>query len=328
MEDGSRATLKKAATPSNVATKTSNVEVFRLRRLVKTGFQNYWRNLGLSVATTFVTTLTLLAVSSILLVNFLLGIALKSVESKVDISVYFNPLASAEQIAESQANIQNISNVASVRLVTREQALAQFKAQHADDPLIAQSLAELTDNPLQTTLTILADTPADYASINAALASKVDHQVIDKVNYDDNRATIDRLSNMSRWASIGGLVVGLALAGIAVLVVFNTVRLTIFSRREEVGIMKLVGASNSFVRGPFILEGMLYGLLASLITVAVMQPLLLWLSPKVESFFGTSSGVFEFVQHNIILVILFELAVGVLLGVASSFLAIRRYLKV
>ncbi|MFO0703017.1 MAG: permease-like cell division protein FtsX [Candidatus Andersenbacteria bacterium] len=304
------------------------MQYFQLRRVVRAGFQNFWRNLGLSVATTFVTTLTLLAVSSILLVNFLLGIAIKSVESKVDISVYFDPLASAQQVAEARAEIENIPGVASVQLISRDEALAAFKQQHANDPLINQSLKELNDNPLQTTLTILAEGPDDYAAINTALTSKVDGQVIDKVNYEDNRATIERLSYLSRWASLGGLVVGIALAGIAVLVVFNTVRLTIFSRREEVGIMKLVGANNSFVRGPFILEGALYGFLASLITVALLQPLLLWLSPKVEGFFGTSSGVFEFVQTHLVLVILGELAVGVLLGVGSSFLAIRRYLKV
>jgi len=304
------------------------VEFFQLRRVVRSGLQNFWRNLGLSLATTFVTTLTLLAVSTILVVNFLLGIAIKSVESKVDVSVYFDPLASAQQIAEQRAIIENIPGVQSVTLISREQALENFKDEHADDPLITASLAELSDNPLQTTLTILAQRPDDYAEINAALASKVDGQVIDEVNYEDNRSTIDRLSYLSRWASIGGLAVGTALGGIAVLVVFNTVRLTIFSRREEVAIMKLVGATNGFVRGPFILEGAMYGLLASIVTVAILQPLLLWLSPKVEGFFGTSSAVFDFVQSHLGLVVGGELTVGVLLGVASSYLAIRRYLRV
>ena len=304
------------------------VELFQIRRVFKSGLQNFWRNLGLSLATTFVTTLTLLAVSSILVVNFLLGIALKSVESKVDVSVYFDPLASAEQIATARAEIENIPGVASVALVSRDQALEQFKSAHANDPLITASLSELSDNPLQTTLTILAEQPEDYAQINTALSSKIDGQVIDEVNYEDNRQTIERLSYLSRWASLGGLVVGLALGGIAVLVVFNTVRLTIFSRREEVGIMKLVGATNSFVRGPFIIEGALYGFLASIVTVAVLQPLLLWLSPKVEGFFGTSSAVFDFIQQRLGLVVGGELLIGVALGVISSYLAIHRYLRV
>lgn len=304
------------------------VEFFQLRRVVRSGLQNFWRNLGLSLATTFVTTLTLLAVSTILLVNFLLGIAIKSVESKVDVSVYFDPLASAQQVAEARAEIENIPGVQSVTLISREDALEAFKDQHSDDPLITASLAELSDNPLQTTLTILAQRPDDYDEINAALTSKVDGQVIDEVNYEDNRSTIERLSYLSRWASIGGLVVGAALGGIAVLVVFNTVRLTIFSRREEVSIMKLVGATNRFVRGPFILEGAMYGLLASIVTVAILQPMLLWLSPKVEGFFGTSSAVFDFVQGHLGVVVGAELSVGVLLGVTSSYLAIRRYLRV
>jgi cell division transport system permease protein len=310
--------------------KSKNEEVgfFAFRRVLRNGLQNYWRNIGLSLATTFVTTLTLLAVSLILLVNFLLGIALRSVESKVDISVFFDPLASEDQIAVARAEITNIPGVTETRIVSREEALALFKEQHSDNPLISTSLDELQENPLQTTLVIYAQHPEDYASINEQLKGKVDGQIIDRVNYEDNQNTIERLSRISFWARTGGIFAGVALGLIAVLVVFNTVRLTIYSRREEVAIMKLVGATNGFVRGPFIVEGILYGLVASIVTVAALQPVLLWVSPKVESFFGTSSQVFDFIQGNLGLVIVGELAVGIALGVFSSYLAIHRYLRV
>lgn len=299
-----------------------------LRRIVRNGVQNFWRNIGLSVATTFVTTLTLSAVSIIVLTNIVLGVAIKSVQERVDISVYLDPLASAEQIATVQAQVQNLAGVSEVRVVTREEALEQFRSEHADNPLIAASLEELGENPLQTTLQVRAESPDDYAEINAALEPLVDGQVVDQINFEDNRATIQRLSYLSRWASIGGLVVGVALAAITMLVVLNTVRLTIFSRREEIGIMKLVGATDGFVRGPFIIEGAVYGFLSSLITLGVLYPLLLWLSPKVETFFGTTSLVFDTVREQAVLVGLGVLAFGVLLGVTSSLLAIHRYLRV
>lgn len=308
--------------------KEQNLEAFQLRRVIRSGFQNYWRNLGLSLATTFVTTLTLLALSLILLINLLLGIAMESVESKVDISVYYDPLASEEQIATSRAQIINIEGVSDVKLVSREEALEQFKSEHDSNALISSSLEELDDNPLQTTLVIMAENPDDYAAINEALSKMVDGQIIERVNYDDNRATIDRLSRLSLWMSTGGIAAGVILAAIAILVVFNTVRLTIYSRREEVGIMKLVGATNSFVRGPFIIEGVLYGFAASIVTLAFIWPLLFWVSPKVENFFGTSSIVFDFIQQNLALVILGELAIGMILGIISSLLAVRRYLRV
>lgn len=290
--------------------------------------QNIWRNAGLSVATTFVTTLTLLAVSTILIVNLLLGVAVQSVESKVDISVYFDPLASQEQIALVRADIENMPEVASVKLVDRDVALEEFKESHSDNPLISASLGELAENPLQTTLVISAVDPENYESIDQQLSSKVDGQVIDRVNFDDNRETIDRLSSMSFWAKTGGIALSALLGGIAVLVVYNTVRLTIFSRKEEIAVMKLVGATNGFVRGPFMIEGIVYGLAASIITIALLQPLMLWISPKVEDFFGTSSQIFEFVQENIVLVTTGELGVGIFLGVLSSFLAVRKYLKI
>lgn len=306
----------------------ANNPVTPLGRVIKSGFMNVWRNLGLSLATTFVMTLTLLAASVIVLVNLLLGVALQSVQEKVDISVYYNPLASAEQIATSRAEIENISGVAGVTFTTREEALDEFRLKHLDDPLISASLEELDENPLQSTLSIVASSPDQYESINQALEGEVDGQIVDRVNFDDNRETIERLSVISRWASYGGLLAGILLGLITVLVVYNTVRLTIFSRRDEVHIMKLVGATNGFVRGPFLIEGLLFGLLASIITISILQPAMFWLTPKVQSFFGTSSLVFTFVQDNIVLVILVELAIGALLGAASSWLAVRRYLKV
>jgi len=304
------------------------IEYIQMRRVFRSGLQNYWRNIGLSVATTFVTTLTLLAASLILLLNLLTGVALRSVQSKVDISVYFDPLASEQQVATAEAEIRNIPGVFEVRLITREEALEQFKLEHADNPLINASLGELADNPLQTTLVVQAEDPSQYAGINDQLSGKVDGQIIDRVNYDDNRDTIDRLSRLSRWTKTGGLAVGVVLVLIAVLVVFNTVRLTIYSRREEVSIMKLVGATNGFVRGPFLIEGILYGFVASLVTIAVIEPILLWSGPKIEAFFGTSSVIFEFVQHNLALVITGEILFGVALGLISSYLAIHRYLRV
>jgi cell division transport system permease protein len=314
---------KKRQNPQN-----ENVGFFAFRRVLRNGLQNYWRNIGLSLATTFVTTLTLLAVSLILLVNFLLSIALRSVESKVDISVFFDPLASEEQISVARAEITNIPGVTDTRVVSREEALVLFREEHSDNPLISTSLDELKENPLQTTLVIYAERPEDYASINEELKAKVDGQIIDRVNYEDNQNTIERLSRISFWARTGGIFAGVALGLIAILVVFNTVRLTIYSRREEVSIMKLVGATNGFVRGPFMVEGILYGFVASVITVAVLQPVLLWVSPKVESFFGTSSQVFDFIQGNLGLVIVGELGIGIVLGVFSSYLAIHRYLRV
>jgi len=301
---------------------------YQIARVLRSGLQNFRRNLGLSLATMFVTTLTLLAVSLVVAINFLLSIALDSVESKVDISVFYNPLASGDQIAKSRAEITNIAGIANTQLISKEDALKKFSTEHADNELIKASLSELDENPLQTTLVITADDPQLYESINEKLTAKVDGQIIDRINYDDNRETINRLSRIASWARTGGLIVSGILAFIAILVVYNTVRLTIYSRGEEVSIMKLVGATNGFVRGPFIIEGIMYGLVSSLITIAIIQPALIWLSPRVEGFFGTTSASFQFMQDNLILVIFAELLIGALLGVVSSMLAVRRYLKV
>ncbi len=306
----------------------TKINHYRTARLIKNGFQNIWRNLGLSLATTLVTALTLFAVSFILLLNLLIGVALDSLESKVDISVYFDPLASQEQISTARAQVTNMPEVASVRLVDRDQALAEFKESHKDNPIIKESLDELADNPLQTTLVVTARQPDLYQAINDRLSSQVDGQIIDSVNFDDNRKSIGRLSRISFWAKTAGLATGALLAIIAILVVYNTIRLSIYSRKEAIGVMKLVGAKNGFVRGPFIIEGIFYGVVASVITLSILLPILFWVSPRIESFFGVSSFVIDYIQHNLAITIIAEILVGAILGVFSSLLAMHRYLKV
>lgn len=300
------------------------------RRLVVVGVQNYWRNIGLTIATTFVMSLTLFLISVVILLNIVGIISINSVKEKVDVSVYFSSSASEVQIQKTRVDIEAIPEVKSVDYVTQEQALVQFKEKYKNNPIILQSLNELSQNPLQPTLIIKANDPSEYEKIRSFLDVEKQQGIIDRINFDDNRAVIEKLDHGVTIVRNGGIVLTVIFVLIAVIVMFNTIRLTIFSRQKEIAIMKLVGATNWYIRTPFIIEGVMYGLFASTLAFIVLYPLMTYLGPKLEGFFGIVSNttLLDFLIQNAGINYLGLLGAGLVLGTFSSFIAIRRYLKV
>ena len=190
-----------------------------------------------------------------------------------------------------------------------------------------QSLQELDGNPLEASLNIKAQTASQYESIVGFFEGGKYDKIIDKINYLENKAVITRLSSITKTIRQVGFVALIILAALAILVSFNTVRLTIYSARKEIKVMKLVGASNWFVRGPFIVEGALYGLIAAFITLIIMYPLLWYLSPKITTYLPGSDLLFFF-QANFFSLLLLQIGMGIGLGMASSWVAVKRYLDV
>lgn len=300
-----------------------------LRRLVTDGITNYWRNVGLTVATTFIMSLTLFLIGVVGLLNVIGIVALNSIKEKVDVSVYFSASASEVQIQQTRIDIESMQEVSSVDYITQEQALAQFKEKYKNNPVISDSLSELEQNPLQPTLIIKARNPEDYEKITSILQVKKQSGVIERVTFDDNRAVIDRLDKGVNIIQNGGIALTALFVLIAVIVMFNTVRLTIFSRQKEITIMRLVGATAWFIRMPFIIEGLMYGIFASILAFAALLPLLKFAGPKLQEFFEiqTSTSLLEFFLDNAFVNLALLLVVGLVIGAISSVIAIRRHLK-
>ncbi len=297
-----------------------------LGRILRSGWMSFRRNGWLSTATVTVMTLALFVLGNLIFLGALAQSVLLSLESKIDISVYFVPDAPNERIAAVRREIESIPDVAEVGFVSREQALAEFQERHKNNALILEALNELDENPLQASLNIRARDPENYGAISEFLRGK-NYQVVDKINYFENRRVIDRLSAIVSTTRGFGGVVAVVLAFVAVLVAFNTIRLAIYTMREEIGIMRLVGATAWFIRGPFLVSGVLYGLIAAGLTTLIFFPIAWFISPKVAllvpdfylfGYFTSHFGQFFGIM----------LVSGVGLGAASSFIAIRRYLRV
>lgn len=297
-----------------------------LSRVIKSGWLNFWRNRWLSSAAVSIMGLTIFTTTSLLLLNVLTNSLVQILRDKIDISVYFNLEAPEEKIFEVRKNLMTRPEVKSVEYVSRDEALEKFEKRHQDNPLLIQSLSELDDNPLEASLNIKAQVASQYEQIVNFLNGSPYQPMIDKINYRQNQAVITKLSSITATIQRGGVVISLILALMAVLITFNTIRLAIYSSREEINVMRLVGAGKWYIRGPFIIEGALYGFLAAIIVLVIFYPVLWFLSPKLTAFLP-GADLFYFFRINFWQILFSQIAVGAGLGVLSSLVAIRRYLR-
>ncbi len=298
-----------------------------INRIIKFGWQNFKRNSYLSMATTGILALTLILFTGLLTFNFLSSSVLADLEDKVDVTAYFNDDAVESDILIVGEELKEMEIVESVTYVSKEEALDKFKERHKDDELIQESLSELDENPLQASLNIKAIDPSYYEKIVGELEASFLGNVIEKINFYENKGVIEKVQKISDGIEKWGLI-GIALLGlIAVLVAFNTVRLTIYSQRNEIEIMRLVGAGNGQIRGPYILEGGLYGVFGGIIALAIFYPAVYVISPKISSF-APSIDLFGYFGTYALQVTSLVIGIGVILGIVSSYIAIRRYLKI
>lgn len=298
-----------------------------LERIFEVGWTNFKRNSYLSFGTTGVMVLVLLLFSGLMALNFLSSQVISSLEEKVDVSVYFKTEASENEIGRVKGDLESLKSVKRVQYVSRDQALKDFKDKHAGDTLVQESLAELDDNPLQASLNVKANDSSQYASIVSFLEGNKFRSLVDKINFYENEQVISRVQSISNGLKNWGFLATMALAVIAVLVTFNTIRLTIYSQKQEIEIMRLVGGSNWHIKAPYLIEGALYGGFAAIVTTLIFYPVTILVSPKVQVIMPGVSLISYFIANSLQFIFL-VFFIGILLGVASSFVAIRRFLKV
>jgi cell division transport system permease protein len=295
-------------------------------RVIKFGGQALVRNIGISIGNIFIMFIILCLMGGVLLLNSMAKTLITSLEKKVDVSVYFKPDTKEDDILKLQERLKKFPEVKEVEFVSKEMALQRFKETHKENKLLMESLKEVESNPLPASLNIRADTTESYAKLANFLEKGEFKDLIEKVNWKENKTIIEKLFSIASAIKTGGILGSAILVFVAVVVTFNTIRLAIFSKREEIETMKLVGATNRFVRGPFIVEGILIGMIAG--TLSFLLFLLIdSLLPQSLGFFG-ELGVLNFFENNILYLILIQVFGGAFLGAFSSFLATQKYLKV
>jgi len=278
------------------------------------------------MATVFILLLTIALATSLFLFRGFSQFLLSSVEEKADISVYFKEEISESDIFEFREKLSKVPEVRELRYISQEMALIDFTEKHKDNPVLMASLTEVGRNPFLASLNIMASEPGQYQAIADFLGGSDFTDLIEKVDYYQRKSVIERIFSLTSTINRSFLFLSIILALVAILITFNTIRLAIYNSREEIKIQRLVGASSWFIRGPFLVQGALAGILAALICLLISSLIIWGLSSKVETFF-TDLDIFQFFITNFWQIILIQFATGILLGVISSFLATRRYLK-
>jgi len=304
----------------------------KLKRILRTGFFNFWRDSTVSFASVLVMMITLLVISLVSLFGAILDTSLTELRNKIDINVTFVTSASEEDILNIKHSIESLPEVFLATYISRDEALAAFKERHSSDQSILAALDELGENPLGAVLNIKARDPSQYASVAEFLESdnafSIDGiTIIDRVNYFQNKAAIDKLNDIIASADQLGFALALFLAIISVLIAFNTIRLTIYITRDEISVMRLVGASTTYIQGPFVVVGTIYGVVAGILTLLLLLPLTYWLGSTTENFF-VGFNVFSYFLRHFLEIAFIIMTSGVLIGAFSSILAIRKYLRV
>ena len=300
------------------------------KRIIKSGWINFKRNGIVSVAAVLVVTITLSVITGLVFLQAILHSSLDQIQNKVDVTMYFTTSASEDKIMAVKSSLEKLPEVASAEYTSKEQAVTLFRERHKDDYLTLQALDELDQNPLGASLAIKAHDSSQYDAIVKFIESdtgpaKINANIIDKINYHQNKLVIDRLNAIISGARNLGFLITLVLVLISIIITFNTIRLTIFISREEIGVMRLVGAANKYIRGPFMIEGIVYGLIASIITLIIFYPITVWFGRSMTDFLGMN--LFEYYISNFFQIFLIVVVSGVVLGAVSSFLAVHKYLN-
>jgi cell division transport system permease protein len=300
-----------------------------LARIIKFSLQDIGRNIWLSLVTIVILVLTLFSVNMLLAVRAISSTAVSTIKQKIDMSIYLKPDAPAEWISFLQAKIAEIPYVGEVRFVSKEEALANFTKNYQRDAKISEALRELGGvNPLSPSLVVKPKNLNDFNALIQSLQQTKD-PIIEAGDFDNHKEIIDKIDAITKKVSDAGLIVSLLFVVVTLLVIYNTARVAIYTHRNEIAIMRLVGASNWFIRGPFLLSSLIYTLIGMVLLVSIFYVFLNLLQPYLETFFASYNfNIINYFSSNFVLIFGAEFVVAALVNLLAAWWAVGRYTKV
>lgn len=298
-------------------------------RVFKSGFRNTFRHAWLSTAATAIMAVTLLIMTFFAFSIYFVQSQLQEVQQKIDLTLFISDDAKDEEIKALQAKVLTTSGVTTVEFVSKLDALKRLESSSEEGKKLAQSAAEI-GNPLPASLEVKLAVIDDIGAINKTIRDYSEAKIITETSYDssdDNRkGVIENIIRISNAVTRVGAVLSAVFLIIALLIIFNTVRMAIYTRREEIEIMKLVGATKWFIRGPFIIEGSMYGVFGATIALLALVPISRVAGQFLVEKLNAGATV-DYFSSNFILIFLAIYGLGIIIGALSSWLAISRHLK-
>lgn len=300
-----------------------------LKRIITFAINDFDRNKGISFAAIFVLTITILLITGLFFFQGMAGYLIAQIQDKIDITAYFKEGTEETAILNVKEEIIKMSpNIKNIEYVSKDQALAFFNERHKDNPVLSRALEEVGSNPFLPSLNIITNgDPLQYASITNILQTSDFSDTIDKVDYSQKKDTIEKIYSITSNINIFGIILGLILIIIAILVVFNTIRLVIENSKEEITTMRTVGASNWFIRGPFAIQGIIYGVIAFLICILISGISAYFLSSHVWVILP-GFNMFSYFLTNSWILVLIQLGFGIGVGAISALIVVKKYLEI
>lgn len=314
--------------------KNSSVHKFRnASRIIKYGTSSFTRNVWLSIAATLVMTVTLVILMVTVFASAILSSTAEAMRNKIDITVFFHPGTSQETLAELSEIMSADGNVKEITTADSQAEYESLVDDYRDTPEILAAVdSEIILQELPATMRIKVHDPSNLDSIrqiveqNQLFQTNLDDE--DAPTYDVNQTEIETINSWASIAKNGGLILGAVFLVISILVIFNTIRMAIFSRREEIYMMKLVGADPSFIRGPFLIEAQICGIISGLLASTIGLVAFRMVSPNLESYGIDVSVISTFMDSSLIIAVYgVIILLGVVVGTISARLAMRKYLR-
>lgn len=295
------------------------------------GFSNFVRNAWLSAAAMAVMVVTLSIVLFSFIANETFSYTIQEIRSKIDVSVYLIDDLPEDKRLELTDKIKQMPNVRDIEYISKEAALDSF-VQVNQDNIELQMAIQNADNKIPASLKVKLYNPDTIDDLRNFLEQpEIKELQSDETSYSgDRKEAIDKISKATTFFRQAGIIGVAIFAGISVLIIFNTIQMAIFNRRDELAIMNLLGASKSYIRGPFLVEAMLIGVLSALISVALCKGIFAIASGTLGA---STLGILDlsysgsYFASHFWLILLVQISLGIFIGVSSSFVATRRYLK-
>jgi len=298
-------------------------------RILKFSFQDFFRNFWLSLITITIIILSLFSINILIVVGVISQTSIQLIEDKIDLSLYLKPESSEEDISILKKELESLEAVESVEYISKTQALEAFQAKHKDDKQILESLREIGKNPLSPSLIIKSANLADYEKIINSLSKLNKNNIIASRDFEDHKNILGKVNDITNKARQVGIFVSAIFILITILVVFNAIRIAIYTHKREIKIMKLVGASNWFIRVPFLAEGILYALAGVAGIIIIFYPFLHLIQPYISLFFNTEGlNLITYFNDNFIKIFGLQFLLAAFINIVASALAVGRYLKV
>jgi cell division transport system permease protein len=297
-------------------------------RVIKFSFKDIYRNIWLSIVTVIILILALFSINLLLTVRVISQTAINSVRDKIDVSLYLKPDSTEEEIMALRGQISNLAQVKEVDYISKAQALEFFQEKNKNNPEILQALRELGKNPLTPSLVIMPKSAEVAAELISEL-NKIESELIESRDFSDHKLLLDKINGITDRVSEIGFTISLIFIFSTLLVVYNAIRVEIYTHREEIAIMRLVGASNSFIHMPFMLSSLIYTLIGTAAVILIFYPFLSLLQPYLEAFFvGYNINIISYFNDNFIKIFGLQFLIVAVINALASLLAVRKYARV